>query len=77
MARQWTEGDKAAMDQAANDAEEELALLIKSGNATAEDILIFHSSWYLTAGHKRLGRLYVEYAKRAARSRPHSGEDEV
>jgi len=48
------------MDAAANEAKLALdRLLAKTPKATAQDLLAFHKTWYLKAGHKRLGQLYV------------------
>jgi hypothetical protein len=53
----------AEMDAAARKAEEELATL---DQATVETIAAWWLKWYLTAGHKRLGRLLVRIAKSGA-----------
>ena len=56
--------DATAMNQAAQEAENELRVkLDKKEIATAQDLLQFHQRWYQRAGHKRLGRLYNSLAK--------------
>ena len=52
--------DPQAMDNAANQAEEELADLDPNALATIAD---WWYRWFLKAGHKRLGRLMVQAAK--------------
>ena len=62
MPRQWTEADSAAMNDAAEAAEKELVELVKNSDPlfSAVDLMKFHATHYLTAGHKRLGRIYVK-----------------
>ena len=62
MARQWTEADSEAMNAAADAAEKELIELVKNSDPlfSAVDLMRFHATHYLTAGHKRLGRMYVK-----------------
>jgi hypothetical protein len=50
------------MDHAANEAHEEL--IEQFDRWTARDVARWWASWYLRAGHKRLGRLLVEMAER-------------
>ena len=60
----FTEEDKQAMDSAATDAEQALdELLTQDEPATAQDLVDWWYSWYMKAGHKRLGRLLVQVAK--------------
>ncbi len=53
----------AEMDAAAREAERDLATLDK---AAVETIAAWWLKWYMTAGHKRLGRLLVKIAKSRA-----------
>ena len=53
----------AKMDAAAEDAEKDLAIL---DQAAVETIAAWWLKWYMTAGHKRLGRLLVKIAKSGA-----------
>jgi hypothetical protein len=56
--------DVSAMNQAAEEAENELRVKMDKGEIkTAQDVLQFHQRWYMKAGHKRLGRLYCKLAK--------------
>jgi hypothetical protein len=50
----------AEMDAAAREAEKDLATL---DQAAVETIAAWWLKWYMTAGHKRLGRLLVKIAK--------------
>ncbi len=54
----------AEMDVAAGEAEKELATL---DQAAVETIAAWWSKWYMTAGHKRLGRILVRIAKSGAK----------
>ena len=54
----------AKMDAAAEEAEKDLATLDK---AAFETIAAWWLKWYITAGHKRLGRLLVKIAKSGAK----------
>jgi hypothetical protein len=51
------------MDAAAEQAEKDLATLDR---AAVETIAAWWLKWYMTAGHKRLGRLLVRIAKSGA-----------
>jgi hypothetical protein len=53
----------AKMDAAAEEAEKDLATL---DQAAVETIAAWWLKWYMTAGHKRLGRLLVKIAKSGA-----------
>lgn len=53
----------AEMDAAAREAEKDLATL---DQAVVETIAAWWLKWYITAGHKRLGRLLVKIAKSRA-----------
>jgi len=65
----WSDEDKQAMDNAAIDAEQELNQLLTPLNQvqelepTAQDLIDWWYKWYMTAGHKRLGRVLVQIAK--------------
>jgi len=48
------------MDEAANQAEEEIKQIPKENLKIVAD---WWRKWYGTAGHKRLGRLLLKYAK--------------
>jgi len=50
----------AKMDAAAEEAEKDLAAL---DQAAVETIAAWWLKWYMTAGHKRLGRIMVKIAK--------------
>ena len=50
----------AKMDAAAEEAEKNLATL---DQAAVETIAAWWLKWYMTAGHKRLGRIMVKIAK--------------
>ena len=50
----------AKMDAAAEEAEKDLATL---DQAAVETIAAWWLKWYMTAGHKRLGRIMVKLAK--------------
>ena len=50
----------AEMDAAAEEAEKDLATL---DQAAVETIAAWWLKWYMTAGHKRLGRIMVKVAK--------------
>jgi hypothetical protein len=52
------------MDAAATQAAAELDTILGDAKSTAKDVLAFHKKWYLKAGHKRLGRLYIDKAKK-------------
>lgn len=54
----------AKMDAAAEEAEKELATLDQKA---VEALAAWWLKWYVTAGHKRLGRLLVRIAKSAAK----------
>ena len=54
----------AKMDAAAEEAAEDLKTL---DPAAVETIAAWWLKWYLTAGHKRLGRLLVKIAKSGAK----------
>jgi hypothetical protein len=54
----------AEMDAAAGEAEKDLATL---DQAAVEAIAAWWSKWYMTAGHKRLGRILVRIAKSGAK----------
>ncbi len=54
----------AKMDAAAEEAEKELATLDQKA---VEVLAAWWLKWYITAGHKRLGRLLVKIAKSAAK----------
>lgn len=51
----------AEMDAAAGEAEKDLSTL---DQAAVETIAAWWAKWYMTAGHKRLGRIMVKVAKR-------------
>lgn len=57
----WTEADKQAMDDAAIDAENDLT----EHQTVTEEHLIAVADWWAkwvpTAGHKRLGRILLQY----------------
>jgi hypothetical protein len=53
----------AKMDAAAEEAERELVTLDR---AAVEVVAAWWLKWYITAGHKRLGRLLVKIAKSGA-----------
>ena len=60
---------RAAMDKAAHEAQLELEEL----EPEAVDIVAkWWAKWYMRAGHKRLGRILVAYAK-ASGVGPHTG----
>ncbi len=50
----------AKMDAAAEEAEKDLETLDR---AATEAIAAWWLKWYMTAGHKRLGRIMVKIAK--------------
>ena len=54
----------AEMDAAAEEAERDLSTL---DQATVERIAAWWLKWYMTAGHKRLGRILVRIAKAGAK----------
>ncbi len=53
----------AEMDAAAGEAGRDLATL---DQAAVETVAAWWLKWYMTAGHKRLGRLLVKIAKSGA-----------
>lgn len=53
------EFDASKMDAAARRAKDELNTL-----STADEVAKWFAKWYMQAGHKRLGRVLVEYARR-------------
>jgi hypothetical protein len=57
-------GEKS-MDKAADQA---LAIFKKIPVDKAKTVAAWHSAWYKTAGHRRLGRMYVEYCTDERRS---------
>ena len=60
----WTDEDRQNMEAAANAAEKELLKLLKNNpDMTAIELMQFHSKWCMTAGHKRLGKMYRDFAK--------------
>ena len=56
----FTDEDKEKMDQAAKEAGEELAKL--EANALV-GVANWWKKWYMKAGHKRLARILLQYAK--------------
>jgi hypothetical protein len=54
----------AEMDAAAREAEKDLATIDQTA---VETIAAWWLKWYMTAGHKRLGRLLVKIAKSGAK----------
>ena len=55
----WTEADKQAMDDAATDAEQDLDNV---GNIEAFQVVAdWWAKWVMKAGHKRLGRILLQY----------------
>jgi len=56
----WSEKDKQDMDNAANDAENDLLNYPDEHLTTAANWL---KKWYMKAGYKRLGRILLECAK--------------
>ena len=54
----------AEMDAAAGEAEKDLATL---DQGAVKVIATWWLKWYMTAGHKRLGRILVKIAKPAAK----------
>jgi len=54
----------AKMDAAAEEAEKELTTLDQKA---VEVLAVWWLKWYVTAGHKRLGRLLVKIAKSGAK----------
>lgn len=65
----YTPYDPATMDLAANDAEQELA-------GVSEDALQIVATWwerhYRKAGHKRLGRILLQYVPKEAKDADNS-----
>lgn len=65
----FTEEDKQKMDLAAGEAQQELDKLLTSDVVSQElltgahTILSWFAKWYISAGHKRLGRILVAEAK--------------
>ncbi len=57
--------DPAKMDDAAKEACDELTKNIKSW--TAQDLTTWWSTWYMRAGHKRLGRILVKLARASSK----------
>ena len=51
----------AKMDEAAEEAERDLATVDQKA---VETLAAWWLKWYMTAGHKRLGRIMVKVAKR-------------
>jgi hypothetical protein len=51
----------AEMDAAAEEAEKDLTTLDR---AAVETIAAWWLKWYMKAGHKRLGRIMVRFAKK-------------
>jgi hypothetical protein len=51
----------AKMDEAAEEAEKDLATLDEKA---VEALAAWWLKWYMKAGHKRLGRLMVKFAKK-------------
>ena len=49
------------MDEAANQAREEIELSLN--NWSAHDVIAWWSKWYMKTGHKRLGRILVEFGR--------------
>ncbi len=58
--------DMAKMDEAAAEARTKLEKNI--GSWSALDVAAWWKDWYMRAGHKRLGRILVELAKKKANS---------
>lgn len=54
----WTEADKQAMDDAAIDAENDLGMIPEEHLTSVAD---WWSKWVMKAGHKRLGRILLQY----------------
>jgi len=54
----------AEMDAAAGEAEKDLASI---DQAAVKTIAAWWLKWYMTVGHKRLGRILVKIAKPAAK----------
>lgn len=53
------------MDEAAAEAKKELLAHLEEWKA--HDVVKWWANWYLKAGHKRLGRLFVELARKSAK----------
>ncbi len=59
-----SQDDVNQMDKAAEQAREELMKNFERWSA--RDLTAWWSTWYMRAGHKRLGRILVEIARAAA-----------
>jgi hypothetical protein len=57
-----TENQMRDMDDAAEEAKDELLALIDEW--TVRDVATWWARWYLQAGHKRLGRTLVELSRK-------------
>ena len=55
-----SEQEMQRMNEAAEEARKELVSNLE--NWAAKDVAVWWKSWYMRAGHKRLGRLLVELA---------------
>lgn len=53
----WTKEDTEKMDAAAAEAAKEF-----QASWTAPEVATWWKKWYMTAGHKRLGRILVQMA---------------
>ena len=60
----FTEADKAKMDNAAADAQNDL---VDMPDEALTIVANWFKKWYLTAGYKRLGRVITEYADKEAK----------
>ncbi|KKN53787.1 hypothetical protein LCGC14_0598800 [marine sediment metagenome] len=57
----FTQEDKQAMDDAAADAQNDLAEVGAPPEEALVSVANWWAKWYLKAGHKRLARVLLEY----------------
>jgi hypothetical protein len=62
----WTEQDKQAMDNAAAEAENDLASM-NVDEYCFTTVADWWAKWVMTAGHKRLGRILLQYKSKEVR----------
>jgi hypothetical protein len=55
--------EKEDFAKAAEAAKEYLNDLRAEAPLESDELLAFHKAWYMFAGHRHLGRIYVEMAK--------------
>ena len=64
----WTEADKQAMDDAAIDAQNGLTDEDAPSEESLTEVANWWVKWFTKAGHKRLGKILLQYKSKGAKS---------